>query len=96
MRANKKTLAVGAWHKPNKKPCSKTLILSYDQLVHSNIISHIDYNSCNSVYGGLTERNLFNLQKMQNNAVRFIFGLYGKQRRTCVRPEEASFLTGEV
>jgi hypothetical protein len=61
--------------------------LSYDlkvQLVHSNILSHIDY--CNSVFGGLTEKNLFKLQKMQNNAVRFIFGLYGKQRRVSIKP----------
>ena len=44
----------------------------------------IDY--CNSVYGGLTEKNLFKLQKIQNNAVRFIFGLYGKKRRTSITP----------
>jgi len=61
--------------------------LSYDlrvQLVHSNILSMIDY--CNSVYGGLTEKNLFKLQKIQNNAVRFIYGLYGKKRRASITP----------
>ena len=54
------------------------------QLVQSNILSMIDY--CNSVYGGLTEKNLFKLQKIQNNAVRFIYGLYGSKRRTSITP----------
>lgn len=54
------------------------------QLVHSNILSIIDY--CNAVYGGLTESNLHKLQKIQNNAVRFIFKLYGKDRRQHIMP----------
>ena len=54
------------------------------QLVHSNILSHIDY--CNAVYGGLTESNIQKLQKIQNNAVRFIFKLYGKKRREHIMP----------
>jgi len=61
--------------------------LSYDlkvQMVHSNILCFIDY--CNSAYFGLTEKNLQKLQKIQNNAVRFIYGLYGKRRRESVTP----------
>ena len=61
--------------------------LSFDlkvQLVHSNVLSFIDY--CNAVYGGLTEANLQKLQKIQNAAVRFIFGLYGKENRQHITP----------
>jgi len=47
-------------------------------------LSFLDY--CNSVYGGITEKNLFKLQKIQNNAVRFIFGLYGKKFREPIMP----------
>ena len=51
--------------------------LTYDlkvQLVHANILSMIDY--CNSVYYiGITMKNIQKLQKIQNNAVRFIFQL---------------------
>ena len=35
---------------------------------------------------GLTEKNLHKLQKIQNNAVRFIFGLYGKRRKESITP----------
>ena len=54
------------------------------QLVQSNIISHIDY--CNVVYGRLSEKNLKRLQKIQNNGVRFIHGLYGNKRRDSITP----------
>ena len=54
------------------------------QLVHSNILSIIDY--CNAVYGGLTEKNMHKLQKIQNNAVRFIFNLYGKNAHIHIKP----------
>ena len=37
------------------------------QLVHSNIMSFIDY--CNASYGGLTRKNIQRLEKLQNNAV---------------------------
>lgn len=63
------------------------------QLVHSNILSHmIDY--CNAVYGGLSEANIQKLQKIQNASVRFIFGLYGKAKRTHISPylKEVHFL----
>ena len=61
--------------------------LSYElkiQLVHSNILCHIDY--CNAVYSGLTEYNLQKLQKIQNNAVRFIFDLHGSKKREHITP----------
>ena len=54
------------------------------QLVHSNILSIIDY--CNAVYGVLTEKNIHKLQKIQNNAVRFIFKLYGKEKQKHIMP----------
>ena len=54
------------------------------QLVHGNILCFIDY--CNSVYSKLTERNIQKLQKIQNNAVRFIYGLYGKSGRVPITP----------
>ena len=38
------------------------------------------------MYGGLTEKYLFKLQKLQNNAVRFIFGLYGKRKYESIMP----------
>ena len=62
------------------------------QLVHSNVLSSIDY--CNSVYGALSEANLQKLQKIQNNAVRFIFGIYGKAKRQPITPylKEIHFL----
>ena len=43
------------------------------QLVHGGVLFLIDY--CNAVYGGLSEEDLQRLQKVQNSAVRFIFGL---------------------
>ena len=54
------------------------------QLVHANILSIIDY--CNSVYAGITEKNLKRLQKIQNNAVRYIFKLNGKMKWTSISP----------
>ena len=54
------------------------------QLVHSCILSQIDY--CNAVYTSLTEQNLQKLQKIQNDAVRFIFGIKGVARRTPISP----------
>ena len=33
----------------------------------------MDY--CNGIYGGLSENDLYHLQKLQNSAVRLIFGL---------------------
>ena len=54
------------------------------QLVHSNVLSFIDY--CNSVYGALTEKNLQRLQKIQNSAVRFIYRLHGKKRHNSIMP----------
>jgi len=62
------------------------------QLVHANVLSVIDY--CNAAYGALSEANLQKLQKIQNNAVRFIFGLRGKDRWQSVSPylKELHFL----
>jgi exonuclease III len=62
------------------------------QLVHSNVLSVIDY--CNAVYGALSEANLQKLQKIQNNAVRFIFGIYGKDKWQSITPylKELHFL----
>ena len=36
------------------------------------MLSVLDY--CNGIYGGLSEADLYQLQKLQNSAVRFIFG----------------------
>ena len=41
---------------------------------------------CNSVYCGLTEKNLQKLQKIQNNALRFIYGLYGNKLKEPISP----------
>ena len=38
------------------------------------------------MYGGLTEKNIFKLQKLQNNAVRFIFRLHGKKKHDAIMP----------
>ena len=54
------------------------------QLVSSHILGFLDY--CNAVYCGLLEKDLRRLQKIQNNAVRFIFGLYGKRRQESITP----------
>jgi len=54
------------------------------QLVHSNILCFLDY--CNAVYSGLSAKDIQKLQKIQNNAVRFIFGLYGKKRLQPLSP----------
>ena len=51
------------------------------QLVLAGVLLTIDCS--NSVYGGLTESDLQKLQKLQNSAVRFVFGLKGK---TCQQP----------
>ena len=48
------------------------------QLVHSFIHSMIDY--CNGTYFALTNIQLKKLQKIQNAATRFIFGLKGRDR----------------
>ena len=61
--------------------------LSYElkiQLVHSNILCFID--NCNSVYFSLTVKKLHTLQRAQNNAVRFIFNLYGEKSREHIMP----------
>ena len=54
------------------------------QLVYSNILCFLDY--CNAVYSRLTESNLQKLQKIQNTAVRFIFGICGKRRNDSISP----------
>ena len=54
------------------------------QLVHSNVLSFIDY--CNSVYSGISEKNLLKLQKIQNNSVRFIYKLIGKSKYQHIKP----------
>jgi hypothetical protein len=69
--------------------------LSFDlkvQMVHSNILCFIDY--CNSVYGKLNEKNIKKLQRIQNNAVKFVFGLFGRKSKVSVLPylKELHFL----
>ena len=54
------------------------------QLVYSCVLSHLDY--CNSVLGCISEAQLKTLQKIQNNAVRFIFGLKGKDYHKPITP----------
>ena len=54
------------------------------QLVHSLILSILDYG--NASYGGLTANQLNTLQKVQNAAVRYIYGLYGKKRWQHISP----------
>ena len=48
------------------------------QLVHSLILSHLDY--CNSLMYGISNYDLTRLQKIQNQAVRFIYGNLIKKR----------------
>ena len=54
------------------------------QLVHSMVLSILDLG--NASYGGLTASQLNELQKVQNSAARFIFGLYGKSRWQHIGP----------
>ena len=54
------------------------------QLVHSCVLSHLDY--CNAVYGSLSEANISKLQRIKNSAVRFIFNLYGKKSWESITP----------
>ena len=49
------------------------------QLVHSMVLSILDMG--NASYGGITASQLNSLQKVQNAATRFVFGLYGKKRQ---------------
>ena len=62
------------------------------QLVHSMVLSILDNG--NASYGGLTATQLNTLQKVQNASVRFIYGLYGKQRQKHISPylKELHFL----
>ena len=54
------------------------------QLVHGCIYSILDY--CNATYFGLSRFQLKKLQCIQNAAVRFIFGLKGKERFQSITP----------
>ena len=54
------------------------------QLVHSLILSRIDY--CNSIYCNMPENCTSKLQKIQNAAVRFIYGLFGKKKQQHISP----------
>ena len=54
------------------------------QMVHASIHSILDNG--NATYGALSERLLQKLQKVQNAAVRFIFGLHGKLRQEPITP----------
>lgn len=62
------------------------------QLIHSSILSILDNG--NAAYSAITSTQLNNLQKIQNAAVRFIFGLNGKKRRQSITPylKELHFL----
>ena len=40
----------------------------------------------NASYGGITASQLNSLQKVQNAATRFVFGLYGKKRQQHISP----------
>ena len=62
------------------------------QLVHSMVHSILDYS--NASYGNLTATQLNKLQKVQNSGVRFIYGLYGKEKRRHIGPflKELHFL----
>ena len=54
------------------------------QLVHSMILSHLDY--CNALYYHLPVYLLKKLTGVLHAAVRFIFGLYGSLRRVPISP----------
>ena len=58
------------------------------QLVHGCIHSILDY--CNATYFGLSRFQLKKLQCIQNAAVRFIFGLKGKERFQSITPKGPS------
>ena len=62
------------------------------QLVQAFIHSILD--NCNAVYGSITSNQVAKLQKVQNSAARFVFGLYGKRRREPIKPylKELHFL----
>ena len=62
------------------------------QLVHSCVLSILDNG--NATYAGLNVAQLNKLQKIQNAAIRFVFGLYGKDRRLPISPylKELHFL----
>ena len=47
------------------------------KLVHSMVLSILDMR--NASYGGITASQLNSLQKVQNAATRFVFGLYVKK-----------------
>ena len=52
------------------------------QLVHSCILSHIDY--CNALYYGVTKSEIYKLQRLMNSALRFIHDI--KNSRTPITP----------
>ena len=65
------------------------------QLVHSFILSHIDY--CNICLYGINKSEIYQLQKLLNSAVRFIFNLTGDRYRDHITPylKELHFLPVE-
>ena len=62
------------------------------QLVHSGILSKVDY--CNSLYTFLPKTQTKHLQKLINSSVRFIFHITGKDRMEHITPrlQELHFL----
>ena len=62
------------------------------QLVHSGILSKVDY--CNSLYVFLPKTQTKHLQKLINSSVRFIFHITGKDRMEHITPrlQELHFL----
>ena len=59
------------------------------QLVYALVLSRLDY--CNSMYHGISLKDLGKLQKVQNSAVRFIFGR-GKKTHTTQLLKKVHFL----